>query len=48
MLLLNIKEVPNLTNLGVAIKKLKWQRVKTRNERGYYLCLRKIGTVAAQ
>ena len=38
---LKSKDVPNLTNLGVAIKKLKWQRVKTKNERGYFLRLRK-------
>jgi len=38
---LKSKDMPNLTNLGVAIKKLKWQRVKTKNERGYFLRLRK-------
>ena len=38
---LKAKDVPNLTNLGLAIKKLKWPRVKTRTERGYYLRLRK-------
>lgn len=34
-------DIPNLTNLGKAIKKLRWQRVKTKNDRGYYLRLRK-------
>ena len=40
-------DVPNLTNLGRALKKLKWQRVKNKNDRGYYLRLRKGGTVPA-
>ena len=40
-------DVPNLTNLGRALKKLKWQRVKNKNDRGYYLRLRKGGTVSA-
>ena len=34
------KDVPNLTNLGKALKKLKWTRVKNKNDRGYYLRLR--------
>ena len=40
-------DVPNLTNLGLALKKLRWQRVKNKNDRGYYLRLRKGGTVPA-
>ena len=34
------KDVPNLTNLGKALKKLKWTRFKNKNDRGYYLRLR--------
>ena len=41
-------DIPNLTNLGKALKKLKWQRVKNKNDRGYYLRLRKGGMEAAQ
>ena len=38
---LKAADVPNLTNLGLAIKKLCWQRCKHKNDRGYYLRLRK-------
>ena len=38
---LKAADVPNLTNLGLAIKKLRWQRCKHKNDRGYYLRLRK-------
>jgi hypothetical protein len=34
-------DIPNLTNLGKAIRKLRWKRLKHKNDRGYYLCLRK-------
>ena len=37
---LKAADVPNLTNLGKAIKKLRWQRCKHRNDQGYYLRLR--------
>ena len=33
-------DVPNLTNLGLALKKLRWQRFKVNGVRGYYLKLR--------
>ena len=33
-------DIPNLTNLGLAIKKLRWKRYKVGNVRGYYLQLR--------
>ena len=33
-------DIPNLTNLGLAIKKLRWKRYKVGNIRGYYLRLR--------
>ena len=39
---LKAADVPNLTNLGIAIRKLRWQRCKHRNDRGYYLRLRKL------
>ena len=38
---LRASDIPNLTNLGIAIKKLRWKRCKRRNDRGYYLRLRK-------
>ena len=38
---LKTADVPNLTNLGLAIKKLKWPRGSIRGIRGYYLQLRK-------
>ena len=38
---LRASDIPNLTNLGLAIKKLRWQRCKHKNDRGYYLHLRK-------
>ena len=38
---LRASDIPNLTNLGLAIKKLRWQRCKHRNDRGYYLRLLK-------
>ena len=38
---LKATDVPNLTNLGKAIKKLRWQRCKHKNDQGYYLRLRK-------
>jgi hypothetical protein len=38
---LKAKDVPNLTVLGKAIKKLKWRQSKVKGTRGYYLCLRK-------
>ena len=38
---LKSKDVPNLTNLGKAIKKLKWPKVKISGQRGYYLILKK-------
>ena len=38
---LRASDIPNLTNLGLAIKKLRWQRCKLKNDRGYYLRLRK-------
>ena len=44
---LKAKDVPNLTNLGMAIKKLKWPRVKSRYERRYYLRLRNDGILSA-
>ena len=37
---LRASDVPNLTNLGFAIKKLRWKRYKVGNIRGYYLRLR--------
>ena len=36
---LKADDVPNLTNLGLAIKRLRWRQCKTRTERGYYLRL---------
>jgi predicted P-loop ATPase len=36
---LKAADVPNLVNLGNAIKKLRWQRFKTKGIRGYYLKL---------
>ncbi len=36
---LKASDVPNLTVLGKAIKKLRWKRSKVRNVRGYYLRL---------
>ena len=33
-------DVPNLTNLGLAIKKLRWPRSKNNGVRGYYLKFR--------
>ena len=38
---LRASDIPNLTSLGLAIKKLRWQRCKRKNDRGYYLRLRK-------
>ena len=38
---LKTSDVPNLTVLGKAIKKLRWKRCKNGNVRGYYLHLRK-------
>ena len=38
---LKAKDVPNLTMLGKAIKKLKWPKSKSNGTRGYYLRLRK-------
>ena len=38
---LKSKDIPNLTNLGKAIKKLKWPKVKISGQRGYYLILKK-------
>jgi hypothetical protein len=38
---LKAEDVPNLTNLGLAIKKLRWRKYRNLNERGYYLRLRK-------
>ena len=38
---LKASDIPNITNLGLAIKKLRWQRCKKKNDRGYYLRLRK-------
>jgi hypothetical protein len=32
--------VPNVTNLGNSIKKLRWQKFKKNGIRGYYLKLR--------
>ena len=37
---LRASDIPNLTNLGLAIKKLRWKRYKVGNIRGYYLRLR--------
>lgn len=37
---LRASDIPNLTNLGLAIKKLRWKRYKVGNARGYYLRLR--------
>ena len=34
---LKAEDVPNLTNLGIAIKKLKWPRGSIKGIRGYYL-----------
>ena len=36
---LKAADVPNLTNLGLALKKLRWRRYRNGNERGYYLRL---------
>ena len=38
---LKAKDVPNLTVLGRAIKKLKWRKSKINGTRGYYLRLKK-------
>ena len=38
---LKAADVPNLTNLGVAIKKMKWPRGSIHGVRGYYLQLRR-------
>ena len=38
---LKASDIPNLTNLGLAIKKLKWPRGSIRGIRGYYLQLKK-------
>ena len=35
------KEVPNFTNLGNSIKKLRWKKCRQGNDRGYFLRLRK-------
>ena len=37
---LKANDVPNLTNLGIAIKKLRWPRSKNNGVRGYYLKFR--------
>lgn len=37
---LRASDLPNLTNLGLALKKLRWKRYKVGNARGYYLRLR--------
>ena len=38
---LKAKDIPNLTVLGKAIKKLKWHKSKVNGTRGYYLRLKK-------
>ena len=38
---LRASDIPNLTNLGLALKKLHWKRCKRKSDRGYYLRLRK-------
>ena len=38
---LKAKDIPNLTVLGKAIKKLKWRKSKVNGTRGYYLRLKK-------
>ena len=38
---LKSSDIPNLTNLGKALKKLKWAKVKINGIRGYYLRLKK-------
>ena len=38
---INFDNVPNLVNIGAAIKKLRWQRFKNNGIRGYYLKLKK-------
>ena len=37
---LKAADVPNLNNLGNAIKHLRWQRIKNKGVRGYYLKLK--------
>jgi hypothetical protein len=34
-------DIPNLTNLGLAMKKLRWKKNKNNGTWGYYLKLRK-------
>ena len=41
-------DVPNLTILGLAIKKLKWPRGSIHGIRGYYLQLKKTSTTKKQ
>ena len=38
---LKSKDVPTLKNLSVAIKKLRWQKIKSNGIVGYYVVLRK-------
>ena len=38
---LKTADVPNLRQLGIAIKKLHWQHIKNNGTRGYYLKLKK-------
>ena len=45
---LKASDVPNLTNLGLAIKKLKWPRGSIHGIRGYYLQLKKTSTSKKQ
>jgi hypothetical protein len=37
---LKASDVPNLTNLGEAMKRLHWKRLKNNGIRGYYIKLR--------
>ena len=38
---LRSSDIPNLTNLGNSIKKLRWKKCRLGNDRGYFLRLRK-------
>ena len=38
---LRASDIPNLTNLGNSIKKLRWKKCRLGNDRGYFLRLRK-------
>jgi len=40
---LKAADVPNLCNLGISIKKLRWPMIKINGVRGYYLKLKKEG-----